>query len=61
MLPHVRNRLSAQSTHAQLCVGYWSRGSLIKNSVIMAEAVHDDLEEPEDLRPDGWDDVVVAL
>ncbi|KJA19575.1 hypothetical protein HYPSUDRAFT_122396, partial [Hypholoma sublateritium FD-334 SS-4] len=23
ILPYVRNRLSAQSTHAQLCVGNW--------------------------------------
>ena|SRR5882757_6565581 len=36
LLPHVRNRLSVQSTRACMCVGAWSLLGLIKNSDIKA-------------------------
>ena len=36
MLPHIRNRLSVQSTRACMCVGAWSLLGLIKDSDIKA-------------------------
>jgi hypothetical protein len=29
LLPYVRNRLSAQSTRALLCLGYWSKAGFV--------------------------------
>jgi hAT family C-terminal dimerisation region len=36
VLSHVRNRLSAQSTRALMCLGAWSRMGLVKDRDIMA-------------------------
>ncbi|TFK80830.1 hypothetical protein K466DRAFT_503204, partial [Polyporus arcularius HHB13444] len=55
--PHVRNRLSAQSIRALLCLGEWSLLDLISDSDV--EKVVDKLEEldsdEEVLLEDGWD------
>ncbi|KIM50708.1 hypothetical protein SCLCIDRAFT_58109, partial [Scleroderma citrinum Foug A] len=34
LLPHLCNRLSAQSTHALLCLGSWSQLGFVKNEDI---------------------------
>ena len=53
VLPHVRNRLSVQSTRALMCVGAWSELNLIMDNVIKA-ALGPDITE-EDKLADDWD------
>lgn len=55
VLSHVRNRLSAESTRASLCVGSWSRLGLVRNQDVLAEALKDDVEGPEPALAPGWD------
>ncbi|PIL28879.1 hypothetical protein GSI_08925 [Ganoderma sinense ZZ0214-1] len=58
-LSHIRNRLSAQTTRALLCVGEWSRLDLVHMDDIKAAAALPDLpedeEESEDSVQEGWD------
>ncbi|PPQ93512.1 hypothetical protein CVT25_005213 [Psilocybe cyanescens] len=56
VLPHVRNRLNFQLTHALMCVSAWSLLSLIDNSVIKA-ALEVDITDKEELA-DGWDAIL---
>ena len=60
ILPYVRNRLSAQSTRAQLCVGNWSLRGYIHDSDVLAASllpdVHGDEEEEFE---EGWDRIVL--
>jgi len=56
VLPHVRNRLSAQSTRALLCLGDWSRLSLVKDADVLAVTRLEQLPGNKDfLMDDGWD------
>ena len=58
VLPHVRNRLSAQSTRALLCLGDWSLLGLVKNSDVelVAKMADVDGDSEEDVEmEDGWD------
>ena len=62
LLSHVRNRLSAQSTRALLCLGEWSRMGLVKDKDVNAVAVLNDVsddeqsEHPDDYdMKEGWD------
>ena len=56
VLPHVRNRLSAESTRAVLCVGEWSRMGWVRDSDILAVArTPAALGEEEDALEDDWE------
>jgi hypothetical protein len=35
LLPYVRNRLSAQSTRALLCLGYWSKAGFVDEKAVL--------------------------
>jgi len=48
LLSHVRNRLSAESTQALLCLGNWSKAGLVKKEDIQAAAQLPDAKEGED-------------
>ena len=54
VLPHIRNRLSAQTTRALMCVGAWSGLGLVKDADISG-ALGDEINGPEAERPAGWD------
>lgn len=56
VLSHVRNRLSAQSTRAILCVGAWSLLGLIKPEDSKKVAHLDDIDGDDDVEmEEGWD------
>ncbi|KAJ8455290.1 hypothetical protein ONZ51_g12529 [Trametes cubensis] len=57
LLPHVRNRLSAQTTRALLCLGAWSVRGFIKKADLIDVAKLPDVKAPEsDVEmEDGWD------
>ena len=57
LLSHLRNRLSAQSVHALLCLGDWSRLNLISDADIQAitSIPEDKNEETIEEWEDGWD------
>jgi hypothetical protein len=60
LLSYTRNRLSAQSTRALLCLGYWSKLDLIKDLDVRAVAKLDDIEGDEEQEEDlevGWDKI----
>ncbi|KIK35539.1 hypothetical protein CY34DRAFT_61050, partial [Suillus luteus UH-Slu-Lm8-n1] len=48
LLSHVRSRLSAQSTQALLCLGYWSHLKLVKTEDIMKVSTLVDVEGDEE-------------
>jgi hypothetical protein len=56
VLSHIRNRLSAQSTRAVMCLGDWSLLGYVKDKDVHAVTVQPEAEIDcnEDL-PDGWD------
>ena len=54
VLPHIRNRLSAQTTRALMCVGAWTGLGLVKDADISG-ALGDEINGPEEERPAGWD------
>jgi hypothetical protein len=56
VLPHIRNRLSSQSTRALMCVGNWSRLGLVKGNDILP-VLGNELIGEEDELPAGWDDI----
>ena len=60
ILPHVWSRLSAQSTHALLCLRSWSLLGYIKDSNVEAVARMPDVEGnvEEELR-EGWDRIIL--
>ncbi|KAG6815444.1 hypothetical protein H0H93_009803 [Arthromyces matolae] len=63
LLSYVRNRLSAQSTRAVLCLGYWSKLGLVKDRDILrvASLLEVPLEEGDSDSevdvPDDWEDL----
>lgn len=58
LLSHVRNRLSAQTTRAILCLGSWSSLGLVKDEDVMKVAVMKDVEgDVEEEFEDGWDSI----
>lgn len=57
-MPYIRNRLSAQSTRALLCLGDWSLRGLVKDSDVKAAAVLPDVEGEEPDVMEGWDKIV---
>ena len=50
----IRNRLSAQSTRAFLCLGYWSKLGLIKNDDLKAATSLPDAKIDEEWSEDDW-------
>jgi hypothetical protein len=55
LLPYIRNRLSAASTRALLCVGAWSRQRLVRDSDLKAAAVLPDVNGEEPPLATDWD------
>jgi hypothetical protein len=56
LLSHIRNRLSAQSTRAVLCLGYWSLLGFVKDKDVLAvTARKDDGKADLEAEDDGWD------
>ena len=59
LLSHTRNRMTAQTTRAVICLGAWSRLGLVKDDDVKAvTAQTDDLEDEED---DGWEIIQLLL
>ena len=54
IISHIRNRLSAQSTRALLCLGYWSKLGLIRNDDLKAATSLPDAKIDEEWSEDGW-------
>jgi hypothetical protein len=58
VLTHVRNRLSAQTSRALLCLGSWSLMGLVKDEDVLKVAMMPDLEgEDEPELEEGWDSI----
>ncbi|KII83107.1 hypothetical protein PLICRDRAFT_119816, partial [Plicaturopsis crispa FD-325 SS-3] len=55
LLSSVRNRLSAQSTRALMCVGAWSLLGFIKDADVRAVTILPDVVGEEEALPSGWD------
>ncbi|KAG5633763.1 hypothetical protein H0H81_009638 [Sphagnurus paluster] len=47
LLSHVRNRLSAESTRALLCLGYWDKMGYVANSDLLSAANLPDAKDDE--------------
>jgi hypothetical protein len=61
LLPYVRNQLSSESTRALLCVGEWSRRSIVRDSDIKAAAILPNVNGEEPPLASGWDNVVTRV
>jgi hypothetical protein len=55
VLSHIRNRLSAESTRALLCLGNWSLLGYVKDKDITAVTVLPELVAEEEELEQGWD------
>jgi hypothetical protein len=55
VLSHIWNHLSAQSTHALLCLGNWSVLGYVKDKDITAITVLPEVEGDEEELEEGWD------
>lgn len=56
LLSHVRSRLTAQSTRALLCLGYWSCLNLVKTEDVVKISSLPDVEDANEQElEDGWD------
>ncbi|TFY73210.1 hypothetical protein EWM64_g10802 [Hericium alpestre] len=66
LLSHIRNRLSAQTTRALLCLGDWSLLGLIKDTDVLKVANMADVPQEEEVADgeyemvDGWDNINLA-
>ena len=58
MISHVRNRLSAQSTHALMCLGYWSKMGFVNLEDLKAGASLPDATVDDVLSDDDWGIIV---
>lgn len=61
LLSHLRNRLSAESTRALICLGVWSKLGYVRDSDVRAETLQPVIEgeETSDELIDGWDDIIL--
>lgn len=59
LLSHVHSHLTVQSTHALLCLHYWSRLNLIKTEDVVKVSSLPDVEGDKDKLEDGWDRIQV--
>jgi hypothetical protein len=57
LLSHVRSRLSAQSTRALLCLGFWSQLNLVKPEDVNKVTMLPDVEGEEQEMAHGWDSI----
>jgi len=56
ILSHIRNRLSAQTTRALLCLGSWSLLGMVRDEDVLKVALLQDVEGEEEVElMDGWD------
>jgi hypothetical protein len=56
LLSHVHSHLTAQSTRALLCLGYWSRLNLVKTEDVVKISSLPDVEDANEQElEDGWD------
>jgi hypothetical protein len=61
LLSHIRNRLSAQSTRALLCLGNWSLLGMVDNIDVLTVARLEALEGDFDFEMDvGWDRITLS-
>ena len=58
LLSHVRNRSSAQTTQALMCLGAWSLMGYIKDNDIKAVTVVPEVEGEKEELADDWDAIV---
>lgn len=58
LISHVRNRLSAQSTRALLCLGYWSKLGYVRLDDMKAAASLPDAKKDDVWSDDDWSIVV---
>ena len=58
VLSHVHNRLSVESTHSLLCLGAWSKLSLINKADIKATTNLPDVKEGDEDYQDEFDRVL---
>jgi hypothetical protein len=63
LLSHVRSRISAQSTHALLCLGSWSQLNLVKENDVRAATMLPEIDDDrDDMDMDvGWDIICSAV
>ena len=60
LLSHVCSRLSAQSTHALLCLGMWSERNLVMDDGVKRVSELQDVEGDHEVTlEDGWDHIIV--
>jgi hypothetical protein len=60
LLSHVHSRLTAQSTRALLCLGYWSHLNLVKTDDVLKVSLLPDVEGVDEQElEDGWDRIEV--
>ncbi|KIL63852.1 hypothetical protein M378DRAFT_79131, partial [Amanita muscaria Koide BX008] len=58
LLSHLRNRMSAQTTCALLCLGDWSLLNMVKDEDVKKVVNLEDIPGEEDFEmPDGWDSI----
>lgn len=58
VISHVRNRLSAQSTRALMCLGYWSKLGFVSLEDLKAVASLPDAKADETWSDDDWGVIV---
>ena len=60
LLSHVCSQLSAQSTHALLCLGAWSKCNLIMDDDVKKVTKLQDVEGKREVQlEDGWDRIII--
>ncbi|KAG2036851.1 hypothetical protein BDR03DRAFT_865166, partial [Suillus americanus] len=60
LLLHVHSRLSAESTCALLCLGFWSKLNLVKSEDVVNVSMLPDLKGEEEVGlEDGWDRIII--
>ena len=59
VISHVRNCLSAQSTRALLCLGYWSKLGFVSLEDLKAGASLPDAKADETWSDDEWGIIIV--
>ena len=56
VLSHIRNRLSAQTMRALLCLGSWSLLGMVKDEDVLKVALLNNVEGDEEVElENGWD------
>ena len=59
LLPHVRNRLSVQSTRALMCVGVWSKLGYVEDEDVKSVTIQAEVDGEEQPLEEGWDAIIV--